>query len=203
MALESNNENNILTTLSLKKEDGITIREKRGRFCDDKVMGHSALAYILEGRVAVYDANGTLLSILQSGDIYGIANLYSEEDLPASLRCEEDSTLIMFSKETVRSSLASSIASMEAYCHLLNEKISFLLNRITSLTTASNRERLASYLLSEGHPEFTSRLELASYLGMGRSALFRELKFFEENDCIRSDGHAIKVLNADHIRSLI
>lgn len=193
----------ILKALSLEKSEAVTVMEKKGRFCDDRTLDMSALVYIESGRVGVYDLNGTLLSVLRPGDIYGISNLYSGEELPSRLKCEEESTLLMFSKEAVRSALASNAAAMETYCRILNEKISFLIGRIASLTAPSNRERLALYLTGDRRPVFESREQLASYLGMGRSALFRELKFFEENGCIRTSGHDIEVLSADQIRSYL
>lgn len=192
----------VLEKLSLDVSEGIAVEEKKGRFCDDRIMDTSALSYVEKGKVGVYDLNGTLLSILTPGSVYGISNLYSGEDLPSRLKCEEESRLIMFSKETVRRALESNPDAMQAYCRILNEKISFLISRISSLTTPSNRERLGAYLVSDNKPCFESREQLASYLGMGRSALFRELKFFEENGCIRTSGHDIEVLDADRIRSL-
>ncbi len=92
---------------------------------------------------------------------------------------------------------------MREYCALLNERISFLHSRITTISAASNREKLARYLLSGQRGKTESRDELASYLAMGRSALFRELKFFEENNCIRLSSHAIEVLDEEKIRSFL
>lgn len=193
----------VLEKLSLDKSSGIIVCEKRGRYADDRYADTSSLVYIESGRVEAYDEGGVLISVLEAGDIYGIANLYSGESLPARLLCAEDSVLVFFSKEKVKEVLSANPEAMENYCAILNGKISFLLSRIATLSASTAREKVARYLLCPPEVEFSSRDQLASYLGIARSALFRELKFFEENDCIRSDGGSITLLSADRIRSLI
>lgn len=193
----------VLDRLSLKRSSGIAVSEKKGRFADDRYADTSSLVYIESGRVEVYDQGGVLISVLEDGDIYGISNLYSEERLPGRLMCAEDSLLIFFSKELVRQVLSQDAKAMENYCEILNGKISFLLSRIATLCQSTARKKVGMYLISPPDVEFSSREQMASYLGIARSALFRELKFFEEHDCIRSDGGTITVLDAENIRSMI
>lgn len=195
-----------LSTLSNEstiKTYGLLVKEKKGRFVDDVYNASSSIALLKAGKISVYSKSGKLLTILNPGDIYGISNLYSEEPLATALRCEKESVLVLYPKEKVRLLLEREPELMRDYCALLNEKIAFLHSRITIISASSNREKLARYLLSPEREQIDSREELALYLGMGRSALFRELKFFEENDCILVKGNALEVLDAEKIRSFI
>ncbi len=180
----------------------IEISEKKGRFIDDEYSCLSYVAVLEEGKVSVLDENNMLITILRNGDVYGVSNLFNEKRLPSVLKCEENSRLSLYLKSDVRSVLFSSQELMERYCALLNDKISFLISRLEVVSAASNRERLCKYLLSASSPVFKRKEELASFLFMGRSALFRELKFLESEGCIES-GADIKVIDKEKIRSFI
>ncbi len=180
----------------------IEISEKKGRFIDDEYSCFSYVAVLEEGKVSVLDENKMLITVLSEGDVYGVSNLFNEKKLASVLRCEENSRISLYLKSDVRGVLFSSSELMERYCRLLNDKISFLISRLEVVSAPSNRERLCKYLLSSSPPSFKRREELAAFLFMGRSALFRELKFLESEGCIES-GPEIKVIDKEKIRRFI
>ena len=83
----------------------------------------------------------------------------------------------------------------------MNSRISFLLSRIDLLTKESSREKVRSYLLTK-NIEFSSRTQLASYLGIARSALFKELKYFEELGAIETKGHKIIIKDIEKLKEI-
>ncbi len=170
---------------------------RRGYLVDD-IGAASSAVFIKSGKVEVRSPSGVLLNVLKEGDVYGVSNLFSEEKLRTRLTCCEDSFLMFAPKAEVRKRLLSSEEAMVIYCSVMNEKLSFLLERI-ALVTLSVHERVKRAIL-DGKADSVSRSQLASYLAIGRSALFKELKNFEDKGLIRTDGRKITVIDSERLK---
>lgn len=190
----------LFTILSFDQKDIVCINARKGHLVDDEAK-LSSVVLIKSGQVEVNSSNGTLLQLLNSGSVYGVSNLFDDEKLQTRLCCLEDSVLVFVSKDVFRNKLLENEGAIKLYCSFLNSRLSFLLSRIDLLTQSSSREKVRLYLLGSSL-EFSSRTQLASYLGIARSALFKELKYFEELGAIETKGHKIiikdiKILKED------
>lgn len=185
------------TSLLLKADpDGMKrISLRRGLMLDDVFSSQSMIVVIEKGKLEVVCHSGALANILHDGEIYGVQNLYLDSPLASVLCAGSDVDLILIPKETVRSLIDSDRDLAHAYCQMLNERIGFLVSRVSLLGIKSNRKRLAAWLLMEGQRSFSSREELADYLALGKSALFRELARLEELGAVEYSARDIAVLD--------
>ena len=175
------------------------LEARRGHLVDDVGTSSSAV-FIRQGKVEVRSESGVLLNVLSGGDVYGVSNLFSEERLVTRLTCTEDSVLLFVPKEVLRTRLLASKQAMVIYCSVLNSKLSFLLERIALLTLPVS-ERVRRAILA-GKADAVSRSQLASYLAIGRSALFKELKHLEDEGLIRTEGRKITVTDNDRLKEV-
>ena len=190
----------LFTILSFDQKDIVCINARKGHLVDDEAKLYSVVL-IKSGLVEVRSANGTLIQLLKQNSVYGVSNLFCDERLKTKLSCLEDSILIFVSKEVFRKKLLKNEEALTLYCTFMNSRISFLLSRIDLLTKESSREKVRSYLLTK-NIEFSSRTQLASYLGIARSALFKELKYFEELGAIETKGHKIIIKDIEKLKEI-
>ncbi len=126
----------------------------------------------MSGSVGVYTQNGVLLSVLESGDCYGVSNLLVGSSLKTQLIVLQQCTLVLVLKETFREKLKTSLELSNAYNLYLSQKLDFLLKRISLLTLPSAKERVKAYLMMD-ELKFDTKDEIASYLGISRAQYFR------------------------------
>lgn len=186
--------------LSFEDEDIEIISERKGHLVDDEAK-LSSVVLIKSGLVEVRSANGTLIQLLKPNSVYGVSNLFDDEKLRTKLSCLEDSILIFVSKEVFRKRLLKNEEALTLYCTFMNSRISFLLSRIDLLTKESSKEKVRSYLLNQ-NIDFASRTQLASYLSIARSALFKELKYFESHGAIETKGRKIIIKDIEKLKEI-
>lgn len=186
---------------------------KRGEPVEDTLNGEPVLGIIAKGRVGVFGISPgeskVSLSSLGAGEVFGISNLFTRNELETHLVCRERTDIIFVPKQAFSQMLSVSPALAERYMTLLNGKIRFLIRRIALLTAHSGRAKLADYLLTNTDQQNTVRLgcskeQLARLLGMSRAALFRELAALSNAGLIRVDRSSITLINreafANHIK---
>lgn len=197
--------NRLFTICGVGEEDGRRVIYPKGSLVDDRDGTSRSVVLVLSGTLLVYsavsDGKRLLLSVLESGDIFGIANLFLEEDLSTVLECGRESTLFLYPKEKLRKKILSSGEAAECYSTLLNTKLRFLTRRISLLSMPSSRSRLAAALVDG--VEYRSLEELSSYLNISRATLFRELRFFEDDGLIERRGRRIIIKNRAKILDFV
>lgn len=185
--------NRLFAICGVGDEDGRRMTYPKGSLVDDREGASRSVVLVLSGTLLVYsavsDEKRLLLSVLESGDIFGIANLFLEEDLSTVLECGRESVLFLYPKNKLREKILSSGEAAECYSTLLNTKLQFLTKRISLLSMPSSRSRLAAALV-DGE-EYRSLEEFSSYLNISRATLFRELRFFEDDGIIERRGRRI------------
>ena len=181
--------------LEYSREDQKELNLRKGLAVDDVFPGGEMLVYIKSGLLEVHVSSGALVNLLSEGQMYGISNLFCEDELQSRLRAKTDCTLILIHKEKAREIMEKRQELYRAYCTMMNGKIGFLLSHISLLSIKSNRKRLAAFLLEEDAKMFSSREELADYLAMGRSALFRELSYLTEKGAIEYGNQKIEIID--------
>lgn len=189
------------------KEDECIIRSyQKGKLVDDNLCGERCAVQVLEGELTVSavtaDGKEVNLSSLGPGDIFGISNLFIDDELRTILQCKSDSTLMFIEKQLLRKRILSDYEAMAEYSRICNSKIQFLLSRIEQLSANTSRAKLSEYLLENNESRKMTREELASYLGISRAALYRELSRLQDAGCIETGGGCIKVLDEEKLRSL-
>lgn len=176
---------------------------RKGLWCDDVFNKERMIVIITSGQLEVVAPSGAIINILNAGEVYAIASLYLEESLFSRLRARSDVSLILIPRSEVLRLLDEDRTLNHAYCALLNQKLDFLFSRVSLLSIKNNRRRLASYLADEQRPAFSTKDELASFLALGRSALFRELAFLAEQGIISLDNGEIKVIDKEKLLEVI
>ncbi|HKM07086.1 MAG TPA: Crp/Fnr family transcriptional regulator [Sphaerochaeta sp.] len=164
----------------------------------------SLAVFVEEGELDVFsvalDGTKILVSTLQKSEVFGISNLFEEEDLRTLLQCRTDCVLRSLPKDELRTAIFKSPLAMVEYAKICNRKIQFLLRRIEQLSLTSARLKVAEHLLyntSIENPELslTSKESLTLPLGISRASLFRELSALEKMGAVSSNGSTVQVIS--------
>ncbi len=185
----------------------------KGKLVEDR-SGEKACAVLVEsGAVDVFsvalDGNEVLLSTLSEGDMFGICNLFEEDELRTVLQCKTDCALLSVSKTVLRDAILKHPEAMAEYASLCNRKIQFLIRRIEQLSLNSARMKLVEHLLSQSSSEGVECLRpatkesLSLMLGVSRAALYRELASLQELGAIRSEGSRIIIMDREILESFL
>jgi CRP-like cAMP-binding protein len=182
----------------------------KGQVVGDTVGSASLAVFVEEGELDVFsisaDGAKILVSTLEKKEVFGISNLFEEEDLRTLLQCRTDCVLLSIPKDQLRAAILKSSLAMVEYAKLCNRKIQFLIKRIEQLSLTSARAKVAEYLLSNTsveQPELSlvSKESLALPLGISRASLFRELSALEKNGSVYSNGSTVRVINRKILES--
>ncbi len=176
---------------------------RKGLLLDDVFSSSSMLVVIMSGELEVLCPAGGLANVLASGAVYGISNLFVEDSLASRLRAKSDVSLVLLPKEEVRTAMDADVRLYRLYCALLNRRLDFLFGRVDTLSLKSNRKRVAKCLLDGQAGRFSSREELANYLALGKSALFRELAHLAACGAISYDKDDIRVIDSERLKEVL
>ena len=164
-------------------------------------LARSNVILVCSGEFEVYSSGKeVLLASLCEGDCFGINSLYSEdEEVESKILCRRKGVLLSMSKDECRRLLECDPKAMAGYAALCNEKIHFLLGRISELTVQSARDRVLSYLMSRRSEDGSvvldrSRDALASMLNMSRAALFAQMATLQKEGIIKVQNRRILLL---------
>ncbi|RMF93201.1 MAG: Crp/Fnr family transcriptional regulator [Candidatus Schekmanbacteria bacterium] len=174
---------------------------------------------ILSGQVKIYklsnDGKEQILHIIEKGESFGEAALFSGGNYPAYAEAIEDSMLISIPKDQFLSILKNTpelslkmLASLSRYLIQFNRMIEEL-----SLKEVSSR--LAGFLLDEIKKNKSieakdnvvfeigiSKVQLARKLGTVNETLYRTFKKMKEKGIIDFKGKKVKIINAEKLKAL-
>ena len=188
---------NILSAYNINMDDGFSVEMSKDSLIDDVYSSSRFATAVIKGSINVIsqiaDDRRILITKLKEGDIFGISNLFIDEDLRTMLECNEDCTLFMIRKEAFRKRLIENESAMIMYCQTVNRKIQFLLDKIEKLSVPTARSRIAYSLISGSYMLSRTREELASSLGISRATLFRELSLLQQDGIIEKDGRKLRI----------
>lgn len=179
---------------------------------DDRVMnsfgGEQAIGVVVQGSVEVYSlcADGTSINLNthKTGDCFGIATIFTEEDLTTVLIARGRTTVAYVTRGKFMELLAVYPDLFVRYGCLCNEKITFLTSKIEFLTMPSCRARLAAYLMrnqdEKGRVKLDiSKEQLARVIGVSRSSLFREIGRMRDEGLIETEGRTITLTDPNRL----
>lgn len=176
-------------------EDGDVIHSPKSR--------ENQAVVLLAGKATVQtpgESRSTLLRFLTAGDMFGIANLFSNRPYVSTVRAVGACRVCRIPEEAVRALLEQDKSFLYHYLGFLSGRIQFLNQKIGYLTAGSAERRLALYLTSLG--EETVELDasisaLSDLLDVGRASLYRAFDKLTEDGYIRKVGRKFTLLDAE------
>ena len=175
-------EENILPMLSCL---GARIQKyKKGEYVFRQGEHIKEITILAEGRLLIqkddYWGNRSILSYVNAGDMFGIANLYAPDQPFPSLILAEEFCRILFIKATaLRALIEHEPTVLRNYLTLQSQKIVYLNRKIMTLTAGAAEKKLAVFLLEKESALQKaapfSMSELAKLLGIGRASLYRAI----------------------------
>lgn len=184
----------------------------KGQVVGDSDGTASLAVFVEEGELDVFsvalDGTQILVSTLGRSEVFGISNLFEEQQLRTLLQCRSDCVLLSLPKDELRSAILKSPLAMVEYAKLCNRKIQFLIQRIEQLSLTSARAKVVDYLLSHTTPEqpelsLVSKASLTLPLGISRATLFRELSALEKMGSVYSNGSTVRVTNRKILETVL
>ena len=146
------------------------------------------------------DSKNTLLRFFETGDFFGIANLFTDETYVSSIRAKKRCRVFFFTEEALRELLESDKTFLYNYLKFLSSRICYLNRKIRYLTAGSAERRLALYLSSfrQDTIELDASLSsLSELLDIGRASLYRAFDTLIADGYIEKNGRTIRLLAPD------
>lgn len=172
--------------------------------------GEILVGILLNGTAQVCFEHGNeqaLLKTMHAGDMFGIANLYAEEEpFPTRIMAIDPCHVLLIKGDAIKKTIESDPDLLRNYLRFQSKKIVFLNRKIMTLTAGSAEKKLAVYLLEheqEGRVVLPcSMSELARLLNVGRASLYRALDMLEEHGMIQKNAKDIHILNRSKLFTL-
>lgn len=153
-----------------------------------------SLGVVLSGQLQV--TKGSLaVSVLEPGDLFGAAALYSDEpEFASTITARGSSRCLMLDQALTDRLLAEQSRIRENYLRYLTGRIRFLSGRLQTLAQPGVEGKLARYLLANGGSSCPAT-ELCRRLGVSRASLYRAFAALEDSGLIRRAGKTITVID--------
>lgn len=158
---------------------------------------------VLCGKASVstpHPTKGSLLRFLKVGELFGIANFFSENPYASVIRACGECEVFFFPEQAFSSLLETDRTFLYNYLGFLSGRISYLNQKIGYLTAGSAERKLVWYLHSLGGdtvnlPESISAL--SELLDVGRASLYRAFDRLIADGFIVKHGRSIRILNSE------
>ena len=160
------------------------------------------LGVVLSGRLQV--TKGSLaVSLLEPGDLFGAAALYSgEAEFASTITAQRPSACLMLEQSLVDRLLAEQGQIRENYLRYLTGRIRFLSGRLQTLAQPGAEGKLARYLLANGGSSCPAT-ELCQRLGVSRASLYRAFAALEDSGLITRKGKTITVVDPAGLETVL
>lgn len=157
------------------------------------------IGILIEGRALVEPPRSNekvLLRMLSPSDIFGVANLYCDDQPFVSVIVAKSCCRVLFiDADAFRELIERDTNAMRAYLRFMSNRIVFLNKKISTLTAGSTEKKLAVFLSeNQSGGKFSphiSMLAIAETLNVGRASLYRALDALELQGLIRRIGKTI------------
>ena len=146
------------------------------------------------------DSKNALLRFFGAGDLFGIANLFTNENYVSSIKAKKKCRVFFFTEEAIRELLETDKTFLYHYLGFLSGRICYLNRKIRYLTAGSAERRLALYLSSfqkETVELDASLSSLSELLDIGRASLYRAFDTLIADGYIEKNGRTIRLLAPD------
>ena len=169
---------------------------------------HVRIGILLSGKARVETDAQALVKSLRIGELFGIANLYAEDEpFPTAIVTTSPAKILFLEGEAVKMLIENEPEILKNYLAFQSRKIVYLNRKITTLTAGSAEKKLAVFLLDyEQDGIFTPPCpmnRLAELLGMGRASLYRAIDALCDEGLIEKQGKNLLLRNKDALLRLI
>lgn len=177
-----------------------------------KVNDESFIGIIIEGEISVnkvfVDGKTIKINSLFPGDLFGICNLFYDEEMPSILTTKSQSKILCISKKIILSLFKQNEKILENYSFICNKKIFFLNKKIEFYNMSSTEKKVIHYILSSAKNNILyinfNKSELANLLSISRASLYRELNKLKALKYIEfKTTNTLKITNKPKLISLL
>ena len=196
-------------TLTDRLLHGGTLRSER--FADGETVYGStrampALGFLVCGGAEVVRAREgceVYLRSMQSGDVFGAAQLFSgDASYVTAVRAKGKTRVLFLPQDAAEALMLADPRAALGYIAFLSEKIRFLNRKIATVTAGSAAEKLAGYILqyAGAGERFTpphSYSRMAEALGLGRASLYRAMDELCALGAIRKEQKDIIIIDRE------
>lgn len=189
----------------------LTVSEKNNVIYSE-TQYEKALMILIKGRASVTKNSGSgkiLMSILEKGDIFGMAALfYEDEPFLTEITALDKVTMLMISKENLKRIFVRWPVVSENYITILSEKIHFLNRKISTYTKGDTLRKVASFLLQYTDAETKtaslpySMTDMADALNTGRASVYRAFDALENDGIIKRSGRSVAILDFTALQNI-
>jgi len=170
------------------------------------------MMFLLEGSAKVErfheDGSGIFLKRLLPGDMFGVLSIFTLTTYyPTHIIFEKRSKVLTLSEASVLELLRQDTQLLKNYLIFFNGQVNYLLDRMDLFSLQKGEERIMAYFnklpkTNQWVHLSMSKVELAEYLGLSRSALYRALDRLVEEKRIHLKGRDIQLTieNQSHIK---
>lgn len=173
----------------------------------DHTSAQSVLGVVISGRLSISRVDGSHivpLNSLEPGGCFGASTLFCRGGaLLTHISACCDSSVAIFSEQTVRRLVESNSAFAVRYIEFLTDRIRFLNSKITDFTAGSASERVAGELVRSAQADrcvVPSYSAMAKKLDIARATLYRAFDELEAAGEIARDGKTVIILDSDALR---
>ena len=191
----------------LKSLEANTFTFKKNNTILSNIKKDNIIGIILEGYIEIvktdYNGNRTIIEDLYENDIFG-SDMSSISNNEYSINTKEDSKIIIiYFNEIIKNDLNTPYYSIfiKNLLTIMSDKMKTINERITVLANKTIRNKLLAYFKIMTNKNKSSVIylpytysDLADYLGVDRSAMYRELKSLKDDGLITTKNRKI-ILN--------
>lgn len=185
------------------------MKYKKGEILANEDDPCTSIGAILEGEIDIEriyaSGKGIVLNRLKRGDVFGEALVFSENSkYPATIICVSDCTVLHIKRDEILNLCTINKKILENFVSLLSNKVLMLNKKVKSLAFRSIREKVVDYILGLKKDQKTLKIklkvnkeEIASYIGIPRPSLSRELINLKKDGIIDFDRTSITILDEE------
>ena len=181
----------------LKSLEGNTLHFKRNNTILTNIKKDNIIGIILEGYIQIvktdYNGNRTIIEDLYENDIFYSKMSYISNNEYSVITKEDTKVIIIYFYEILNNDLNTSYYNqfLKNLLYIMSDKMTNINNRIEILSNKTIRNKLLAYfkIMSKKNNSKIIYLpytfiDLADYLGVDRSAMYRELRNLKEEGLI-------------------
>ncbi len=189
-------------------DTSITLRKPRGAQLVRSGESAKGVYVVVYGQVRVYceraDGSQHTVEILERGDCFGLAEIFLERSYLASVEVVSDAMIILTPKEQIFNLTDTSSSFTRDLLLCLAHQTHSVVSDLHRKIGATAKQRLAGYLLRQSERQSkkdveldTSKMLLASRLGISAPTFSRLLQEFSSAGLIEVRGRQIRILDAE------
>ncbi len=171
----------------------------------DKAGQVKSIMFLIKGSARVEqvsEENLTFLKRIVPGELFGVLSIFTDvEYYPTRITFEKKSRVLILDEETVLKLLHINPLLLKNYLTFFNGQVQYLLDRIALFSIPNGEDRVITYINRLKSKTTTnelilpmSKVELAEYLGIARSTLYRVFDKLVENQMLEINGNKLNIL---------